>query len=383
MSAPTVKGPIIQGWCPGAYRPMASGDGLVVRVRPWMGELTAAQVAVLCDVARCYGTGSLELTSRANVQIRGVAEADHDAVIKALLGAELLDAHPAQEGRRNLVMTPDWEVGDATHGLASALMEALEHLPELPGKFGYVIDTGRTAWMREAPGDIRFERGVDAELILVADGAKAGRPVTQAGAVAALEEMVAWFIKTGGRKAGRMAQHLQVQDFPCEWATVPRREYDAFPRGNGTLLGVPFGALDASVLAEFVQSSAVDVVRILPGRRLLALGCDTAIPDGFCAADDPLLNIHACTGAPGCPQAHGSTREVARAMAVTLPPGETLHVSGCTKGCAHPRTADRTLVATKGGFDLVSKGAPWDAPERRGLSADMIFADPTLMDIQT
>lgn len=378
MSAPTIR-----GWCPGAYRPMLSGDGWVMRVRPWMGELTAAQAMALCDVAQRYGTGTLELTSRANVQIRGVAAADQDAVIEALSGADLLDADPDHEGRRNLVMTPDWEVGDTTHGLACALTEAFAGLPELPGKFGYVIDTGPTAWVTDAPGDIRFERGVGAELILVADGATAGRLVTQATALAALKEMVAWFVETGGRKTGRMARHLKVRKLPCEWTAVQRRGHDASPRVHGTILGVPFGALDARDLREFVRSAAVNVVRILPGRRLLALGCDTAIPKGFCAADDPLLNVHACIGAPGCPQAHGPTREVARALAATLPRGGTLHVSGCAKGCAHPRVADRTLVATKDGFDLVSEGAPWDAPVQRGLSADMITADSAFMDIQT
>ena len=29
--------PEVKGWCPGAHRPMMSGDGLVVRVRPLMG----------------------------------------------------------------------------------------------------------------------------------------------------------------------------------------------------------------------------------------------------------------------------------------------------------------------------------------------------------
>ena len=29
-----MSAPVIQGWCPGALRPMMSGDGLVVRVRP-------------------------------------------------------------------------------------------------------------------------------------------------------------------------------------------------------------------------------------------------------------------------------------------------------------------------------------------------------------
>ena len=32
MTAPA-QAPIVQGWCPGALRPMLSGDGLVVRVR--------------------------------------------------------------------------------------------------------------------------------------------------------------------------------------------------------------------------------------------------------------------------------------------------------------------------------------------------------------
>ena len=30
----------IKGWCPGALRPMQSGDGLVTRIRPPLGRLT-------------------------------------------------------------------------------------------------------------------------------------------------------------------------------------------------------------------------------------------------------------------------------------------------------------------------------------------------------
>ena len=42
----------VQGWCPGALRPMQSGDGLVVRVRPQAGRLTAAQAAGIANAAR-------------------------------------------------------------------------------------------------------------------------------------------------------------------------------------------------------------------------------------------------------------------------------------------------------------------------------------------
>ncbi|MEM8578629.1 MAG: hypothetical protein AAGF60_12320, partial [Pseudomonadota bacterium] len=57
--------PNVKGWCPGAHRPMLSGDGLVVRVRPFAGSLSQAQALGLCDLAERFGSGALDLTSRA------------------------------------------------------------------------------------------------------------------------------------------------------------------------------------------------------------------------------------------------------------------------------------------------------------------------------
>lgn len=369
--------PLVKGWCPGAYSPMASGDGLVVRVRPWFGEVSSAQARVLCAVAARFGSGTLELTSRANLQIRGVAEADHGAVIAALLAAHLLDADPAVEGRRNVVMTPDWTPGDVTHRLGGMLLQALPELPEMPAKFGYAIDTAHAAaWLPHAPADIRFERDAGGALLLVADGARAGRVITEATARVALQEMVDWFVRTDGPAAGRMARHLKAVDLPSDWARVARRKTSA-PDAckNGLLIGVPFGLVEAQALTALLDNTGAQALRLLPGRRILALHGSGPRPDAFCAPDDPLLNVHACTGAPGCPQAHGATRATARRLARDLPTGETLHISGCTKGCAHPRRADHTLIATGAGFDLVSQGAPWDAPMKRNLPTDLSFKD--------
>lgn len=373
----TLKSPTIKGWCPGAYRPMASGDGLVVRVRPWLGQITAAQARALCDVARRFGSGTLELTSRANLQIRGVAEPDHAAVIDALLAADLLDADPATEARRNIIMTPDWRMGDDTHRLAQDLIAALPSLPDVPAKFGYAIDTGTAPWLCDAPADIRLERDQMGGFLVVADGAAKGRAVTQDTAVAAVRELLEWFVKTGGAKAGRMARHLCQTPLPEVWQDTQRRSYAPVPTNLGTLMGVPFGQLETHALIEFLDKNRSAALRILTGRRILAVDVASDISDGFCAPDDPLLNVHACTGAPGCPQAHGPTRQLARALAAQLPRGETLHVSGCAKGCAHPRKADHTLIAAPNGFDLVTDGSPWDAPIKRGLTA------PTFKDIQT
>jgi precorrin-3B synthase len=92
-------------------------------------------------------------------------------------------------------------------------------------------------------------------------------------------------------------------------------------------------------------------------------------------ADDPLLRISACTGAPACGAAHAETRGLAVALARHLPRHAQLHVSGCTKGCAHPRASEFTLVATTDGFHLVHNGTTRDAPVRRGLTRATILAD--------
>ena len=42
----------VKGWCPGALRPMQSGDGLVVRIRPRSGTFNPRQLRALADAAR-------------------------------------------------------------------------------------------------------------------------------------------------------------------------------------------------------------------------------------------------------------------------------------------------------------------------------------------
>ena len=34
----------VKGWCPGAYQPMVSGDGLIVRIRPKFAEFSSVQI---------------------------------------------------------------------------------------------------------------------------------------------------------------------------------------------------------------------------------------------------------------------------------------------------------------------------------------------------
>ena len=67
---------------------MMSGDGLGPG-KPAYGRLTGAGLAVLADFVDQFGNGVVDLTSRANLQIRGVSEQAYPALLSALQAAGL------------------------------------------------------------------------------------------------------------------------------------------------------------------------------------------------------------------------------------------------------------------------------------------------------
>ena len=91
----------IRGWCPTAHHPMATGDGLLVRVRPWLGRISLAQTLELIRLAERYGNGRLDLTNRANWQVRGVSSEGHPSLLAGLIEAGLVAPDPELEARRS------------------------------------------------------------------------------------------------------------------------------------------------------------------------------------------------------------------------------------------------------------------------------------------
>jgi precorrin-3B synthase len=145
---------------------------------------------------------------------------------------------------------------------------------------------------------------------------------------------------------------------------------------SGALVGFAFGQLQSETLSDL--ATLAPGLRLTPWRMMLTEGV-RAMPQHpglVMRADDPLLRVIACTGAPTCPEAFAETRELAASLAPHVPAGTRLHVSGCTKGCAHPVPSALTLVGTADGFDLVRDGSPRDVPAMRGLARTAILADP-------
>jgi precorrin-3B synthase len=367
----------IKGWCPSALRPMLSGDGLVVRLRPRGGRLSAAQATGIAELAKSHGNGLIDLTSRANLQIRGVREETHQALVIGLDRLGLVDDDQAMEAQRNIIVTPFWDEADDTHALAAELERTLA-TPALglPEKFGFAIDCGASRVLARAPADIRIERDAEGGLIVRADGAEAGRAVSKAGAIDAVLSLAEWFVASGGVRdgRGRLAVHLAAgaklpdalsgKAMPAAACASPNPGI----RANGALVALAFGQMQSETL-DFLAGLTAGL-RLTPWRMILIEDLrEMPQHDGLVTRiDDPLLRVVACTGAPACPEAHGETRKLAASLAPQFGPDRRLHVSGCAKGCAHPNASDITLVGTPDGFDLVRNGAPRDVPVRRGLS---------------
>ena len=363
----------IKGWCPGALRPMASGDGLVVRVRPPLGRLTPAQAGAIARAALAHGNGIVDLSARANLQLRGVSEASHGPLISDLRAEGLIDPDIETESLRNLIVTPFRDA--ETTALAATLTAALARMPRLPGKFGFALDTGPRPVLTGASVDIRVERTADGALILRPAGHAFGKRVGDLAADAI--GMAAWFIAQGGVTdgRGRMAALIAKGVVPegCETAPAePLPQPEPGLHAEGVLVALAFGQMRAETLLTLAALG--HEIRPTPWRMLFMVGATTIpdIPGLITDPADPILRVTACTGAPACPQAKGDTRKLARALAAVLPPGQTLHLSGCAKGCAHPSPAPLTLIATGQGYDLIRNGLASDTPSLTGLSPQAI-----------
>lgn len=400
----------VKGWCPGALRPMQTGDGLIVRVRPRCGALSVAEMQAVCGIAERYGNCLIDLTRRANLQIRGVEARELPRVWDALSEAGLIDEHADAEAVRNVMVGPlagldPTEISDV-RSIAAALETALLTTPglwALPGKFGFVVDGGGLLGLGDERADIRLKAietdgGIGIAVgIERADGPDWLRVLDPARAhVAAVRLALAFIAAPKPQRRARLrdldpaavaALQAALEDcgVPADLPTslAPSACCRVGPiETHGAVfavgLGVPFGRVMApslSWLAEAAAELGIAAFRLSPWRVLYALVSDNgaatrlltaARTAGFVTTPDDLrMAIDACPGAPACRSAWADTRAAALRIAGMLPFSgvASVHVSGCAKGCARSRAADLVLVAEADGFGIVRNGTAADMPE--------------------
>jgi precorrin-3B synthase len=141
-------------------------------------------------------------------------------------------------------------------------------------------------------------------------------------------------------------------------------------------IAAPFGRLEAPQLrrfADLAEEAGARDIRLSPWRALYigtrdvgaaSRAVEVARDIGLIVdANDPILRIDACPGAPACRSSSVDTRRDARRLAGSAFAG-IIHVSGCAKGCARSAPADLVLVGEEGRYGVVRNGTTRDVPER-------------------
>ncbi|NUW04813.1 cobalamin biosynthesis protein CobG, partial [Streptomyces sp. CAI 127] len=150
--------------CPGTLRLHRADDGALARVRVPGGVLSADRADALLTAAGRFGDGELHLTSRGNVQLRGLGAECGGGLAELLTAAGLLPS-AAHERARNIVASPLAGL-DGSPALGHLLAE-LDGLvcgsaaaASLSGRFLFALDDGR--------GDVDA-LGADVTLIAAGD----------------------------------------------------------------------------------------------------------------------------------------------------------------------------------------------------------------------
>jgi len=394
----------IKGWCPGARRPMQSGDGLIVRVRPHGGSLLVAALAQLADAAAYFGNGQIDLTRRANLQIRGVSPQTLAPLWDLLASLDLLDDSADIEAIRNIAINPlagldPTEFADL-RPVASALEALLATeaaLRALPGKFAFAIDGGGLLPLTALDADIRLTAcRVDSE-IRIAIGLSAASGVqwlgatsqTEAAATATRLARAVLAQSASGRApalpldaVAAVRADLGLRPMPIRMinsgdAPSPHRGLITLANGSTAVgLGAAFGRLESETLGTLARELSrlgVADVRLSPWRTLYAAVPNrtggeeliaTAHGIGLIVDDaDALVRIDACSGVGCCRSTSLATRDHASALAAIAGRGGftgTVHVSGCAKGCARSAAADLVLVGAGDKYRVIRNGTVRD-----------------------
>jgi precorrin-3B synthase len=360
--------------------------------------------AGLCTAAQTYGNGIIEITSRGSIQVRGLsaASASGFAAEVGTLGIAAEDGIPIL--CNPLAGLADDELFDAAP-FAAELRRVLAQrsmAARLGAKVSVAIDGGGVLNLATLSADIRLKaEAINGNVALRVGIAGDETSATDLGLVTPADG-----IETVMRLLDVLAKrgrNMRARDVLATKGSAVFRaaaadilERDASPRLSprfseaigihpirGGLfvcgIGLGFGHAHAAALerlTDAARAAGASGQRAAPGRALMTIGLTRATAADFVTAaeelgfivraDDPRRSVVACAGAPICASAHIAARTIAPviadAVARHMGRRQTIHISGCAKGCAHSAAATLTVVGTPDGCALVADGSARDAP---------------------
>lgn len=385
--------------CPGIWRLAETKDGGLARLRLPGGTLTADQLDGVAEIARSAGNGIIDLTHRANLQIRGLAPLSSDTIAAALEEHGLMANTPDADRLRNILASPlagldPSEIIDVTetvHALDQAV-QAASKLHSLSPKFSFVLDGGGCHDLSDFAHDIGFfaKHGPDGPLFrislagqitpfVVAPSHAATAAVALATVAAtadsraplrvsallessSVDEIIELAENTGAPMFDRAAiapRDIESGDFV---GALTEHETGHYAFG----LGVPLARLtdeNAVAIASLSRTYGDGTLRLTPWQSIILPavreeGLDEMVESAgragfFTTQNQAAVRILACAGSTGCVRTGVDTKQAGldllgaiKTMAQDRSDPLTIHLCGCKRGCAHPGHSDLLLLGS-------------------------------------
>ena len=371
--------------CPGALQTHAAADGALARVRVPGGLLTGGQLRALAAAGRDLGDGALELTSRGNVQLRGLTDGAEAELGDRLATVGLLPSASHERVRNVLASALTGRAGG--HVDVRPWVRALDAgicadpaLAALPGRYLATLDDGRgdvaglggdVGLLALSPAEVALtlagtDSGLRAHpddavaLALAATRAFLDERAAQGGTAWRLAELDDGAIRVAARLSGRRGETVDLPPTPTPGPVGAAAQHD----GRTALVAVvPLGRLSADQVELLARLA--DEVQLTPRRSVVVpdLAAD-AVDDAAVElhrtgivfdAESPWARVTACAGRPGCAKSLADVRAdaVAAVLAGDLPAGGARqHWAGCERRCGRPRGGVVDVVATGDGYRI-------------------------------
>jgi sulfite reductase beta subunit-like hemoprotein len=370
--------------CPGNLVLHRAQDGFLARVRIPGGRLSSAQLLALAHAAS-LGNGLVELTSRANVQLRGLPGDGSERLAEIMRTAGLLRS-VAHDRVRNVIASPlagrhpgsRGSTDDVVSGLDEALC-ADPTLADLPGRILFTVDDG-SGIAHDPRADIALitRRPDSYSLVIAGRSAKATLSAAQAVSYG-IQAATAFLAECRERSSGAW----RIGELPEGPTAIARRigvalEPDAPPPVKTRLVPGVFeqrdGRLALTGLARLGRlnreqvaglATLVEELRVGVGRTLTVLDVDPASApqmqsklESLGLITDPgtgWVGLTACAGSGRCGKARGELSGAIEARASSRrPDAEPEHWAACERRCGERASQPVAVAVTAHGIAIHS-----------------------------
>jgi ferredoxin-nitrite reductase len=391
--------------CPGLFSGSRARDGILSRMRIPGGILNVQQCGAIADLVDRYSSGCLQVTNRANLQIRDLnsaisAEVWHD--LQALgLASRLFEV----DSIRNIMASPTAGIDRKqlldTRPLVQAwdyYLQSHPELSELSPKFSVGFDGGESVSIRAIRNDILLaaeRQCADSEIVfkLHLNGATE-IVIPEAKCISVLAALTSAYLEYTKNKPLIEGKKPRLRHLLADWGVekyleqiqqnlpfalqrssiassdkfIPNHQHLGIhpqQQSGFSYIGIalPLGKLESNQLrqlANLAQNFGGGTLRLTPWQNLLI----SDIPNSrICEVEKSIarLGLHssttnldsclvACAGSSGCASAMTDTQSHAIEMVKNLA-GKlqidrpiNIHFSGCQKSCAQHSPIDITLV---------------------------------------